>query len=132
MGHRVNRVLLDTHVLLWWFQGGEQLSKKARSIIEDAETDALVSAVSVWEIAIKYRAGKLDAAGVISNLETGIELDRFDELPLTSAHALRAGLLKGNHKDPFDRALIAQAQCESVPVISTDTCFDRFGVQRIW
>jgi PIN domain nuclease of toxin-antitoxin system len=128
----VNRVLLDTHVLLWWFQASPRLSSKALAVFRDPGTTVLVSAVCAWEIAIKHKAGRLDAADLVANFESRIESDRFAELPITVTHAIRAGLLKESHKDPFDRMLIAQAQCEGIPVVTTDRRFEDYEVQRIW
>ena len=132
MGYRVSRVLLDTHVLLWWFQASRKLSPKALSVFRDPETTVLVSAACAWEISIKHEAGRLDAADLIANFEARLEGDRFVELPITVAHAIRAGALKESHKDPFDRMLIAQAQCEDVPVLTTDKRFEEYDVKRIW
>ena len=126
-------VLLDTHIVLWWFQGAAKLSAKAKRLLRDSDVTVLVSAVSAWEIAIKYKAGKLDASsGLISRFQSSLEEEHFVELPITAAHAIRAGLLEGSHKDLFDRMIIAQARMESVPVVSTDPCFDAFKVTRIW
>lgn len=132
MGYRVNKVLLDTHVLLWWFQASPKLSSKALAVFRDPETTVLVSAVCAWEIAIKHGAGKLDAADLVTNFEPRLASDGFAELPITVTHAIRAGLLKESHKDPFDRMLIAQAQCEDIPVVTTDRRFEDYEVQRIW
>jgi PIN domain nuclease of toxin-antitoxin system len=132
VGHRVNRVLLDTHVLLWWFQASRKLSSKALAVFRDPETTVLVSAVCAWEIAIKHKAGRLDARNLVTNFESRLERERFAELPITVTHAIRAGLLKESHKDPFDRMLIAQAQCEDIPVVTTDKRFEEYDVQRIW
>lgn len=126
-------VLLDTHIVLWWFQGARKLSARAKGLLSDPEVTVMVSTVSAWEICIKYRAGKLDAARVlISHFQAALEEEQFVELPVTVAHALHAGLLEGSHKDPFDRMLIAQARVEAVPVVSTDRCFDDFKVARLW
>jgi PIN domain nuclease of toxin-antitoxin system len=132
VGYRVNRVLLDTHVLLWWFQASPKLSSKALAVFRDPETTVLVSAVCAWEIAIKHKAGRLDAADLVSNFESRLESDRFTELPITATHAVRAGLLRESHEDPFDRMLIAQAQCEDIPVVTTDSRFEKYDVRRIW
>ncbi|HKW35078.1 MAG TPA: type II toxin-antitoxin system VapC family toxin [Candidatus Acidoferrum sp.] len=126
-------VLLDTHIVLWWFQGAGKLSARAKGLLRDPEVTVMVSAVSAWEIAIKYKAGKLDAArAVVSRFQAALEEEHFVELPITVAHAVHAGLLEGFHKDPFDRMLIAQARIESLPVVSTDKCFDDFKVERVW
>ena len=92
----------------------------------------LVSAACAWEIAIKHKAGKLEAADLVANFETRLEGDRFLELPITLAHAIRAGMLKQSHKDPFDRMLIAQAQCEDIPVLTNDNRFEEYDVRCIW
>ncbi len=128
----MNAVLLDTHVLLWWLQGGSKLSPTARTIMQ-SRGQVLVSAASAWEISIKYRAGKLDAASALmARFQSVIEAENFVELPISVRHAIDAGLLKGPHKDPFDRVLIAQARSEGVAVVSTDKCFDDYGVSRLW
>jgi PIN domain nuclease of toxin-antitoxin system len=132
VGHRVSSVLLDTHVLLWWFQASRRLSPKALAVFRNPDTTVLVSAACAWEIAIKHNAGRLDAADLVVNFATRLETEGFLELPITVAHALRAGLLEESHKDPFDRMLIAQAQCEDVPVVTTDRRFEEYDVQRIW
>ena len=131
MGHRV-KVLLDTHVLLWWLGGESKLSRRARHTIQNQETTVLVSAASAWEIAIKTKAGKLDAGPLVANFHNELAQEGFSELPISSDHAIRAGLLEGPHRDPFDRMLAAQAQAENLAVISKDSFFDAFGVRRIW
>jgi PIN domain nuclease of toxin-antitoxin system len=128
----MNVVLLDTHVLLWWLQGGSNLSSQARTILLDPAAKALVSAASAWEIAIKFKAGKLDAGRLVARFHSILDENRFVELPVSATHAIRAGLLEGSHKDPFDRMLIAQAQVEKVPIVSNDKVFDKFSVRRLW
>jgi PIN domain nuclease of toxin-antitoxin system len=125
-------VLLDTHALVWWVEGRENLSAKAREIIEDADTVVLVSAASAWELAIKSRLGKFKSRELASELDEQILEEGFVPLSISIEHALRAGSLDSPHKDPFDRMLIAQAQAEGVSVISKDTAFDDFAVRRIW
>jgi PIN domain nuclease of toxin-antitoxin system len=88
---------------------------------------------SAWEIAIKYKAGKLDAAAsLIRRFASAMEQDHFVELPVSWKHAFTAGLLETKHKDPFDRVLIAQAQIEDLPIVSTDSRFDDYQLHRIW
>ena len=126
-------VLLDTHVVLWWLQGSNKIPPRVRSILQDPTSHVLVSAASAWEIAIKYEAGKLDAARtLVLRFEAAIEEENFAGLPISIRHAIQAGMLQRTHKDPFDRMLIAQAKVENVPVVSTDRCFDKYGVKRIW
>ncbi len=127
------RLLLDTHALLWWLIGDPRLSVAARVAISDAAALVYVSAASAWEIATKIRLGKLDDPhGVTDSLATHLAIQGFLELPITVEHGRRAGRLPGPHKDPFDRMLIAQAQAEGLALISNETPFDSYGVVRIW
>lgn len=126
------KVLLDTHVLLWWLSGDTKMSRRARHVIQDQENMVLVSAASAWEIAIKSKAGKLEAGPLVADFQREVGEAGFSELPISSDHAIRAGLLRGPHKDPFDRMLAAQAQAEYLAVISKDKLFDDYGVRRIW
>ena len=128
----MRRVLLDTHALVWWLEGRENLSPKARRTIEDAETVVLVSAASAWELAIQTRLGKFRSRELSVGLEEQIQTEGFVPLPISIEHALRAGGLRSAHKDPFDRVLAAQAEVEGVAVISKDLAFDTFPVRRIW
>lgn len=126
------RVLIDTHVLIWWLDGGNRLSGQVRNVFRDRDSTILVSAATAWEIAIKSAAGKMDAGPLIDGFENEIEQEGFVELPILARHAVRAGLLSGPNKDPFDRMLAAQALTENVPLISRDTHFDSYAVRRIW
>ncbi|MGH9744451.1 MAG: type II toxin-antitoxin system VapC family toxin, partial [Candidatus Acidiferrum sp.] len=92
----------------------------------------LVSAASAWEIATKFRAGKLDDGGLVADFHSAMQQNNFVELQVSVSHAIRAGLLEGAHKDPFDRMLAAQAQIEDLPIISNDKAFDTLSVRRIW
>ncbi|HMW42688.1 MAG TPA: type II toxin-antitoxin system VapC family toxin [Plasticicumulans sp.] len=127
------RLLLDTHALLWWFAGDERLPEKVRSFIADRQNAVLVSAASIWEIATKHRLGKLEGVGeLLADIDTYVRDQSFDWLDIAAVHALRAGLLPGAHRDPFDRMLIAQALCVEAVLVSNETLFDGFGVQRLW
>ena len=127
------KALLDTHTLLWWLDGDEQLSLTARSWIEIPEHRILVSAASAWEIATKVRIGKLPGAqAVAANFHECLISQGFAPLDITADHALRAGSLPGPHRDPFDRMLIAQAQALNIPLISNENLFDHYGIRRIW
>ena len=127
------RFLLDTHTLLWSFSGSTSLSTRARRLIEDGANEILVSAVSAWEIATKVRLGKLPTGEeLISDFCFYLTQLGVDPLPISIEHALRAGRLPGEHRDPFDRMLIAQAQAEDIPIVSNDRVFDEYHVQRIW
>jgi PIN domain nuclease of toxin-antitoxin system len=127
------RALLDTHALIWWFSDNPSLPQTVREFIAETENTLLVSAASAWELAIKYQSGKLrKAADVVSNFSGRMEREGFQLLPISAEHGIRAGLLPGLHKDPFDRMLIAQAQAEDIPIISNETIFDTYGVRRLW
>ncbi len=127
------RCLLDTHALLWTFNDSPSLSAKARKVIEDGTNEVLVSAASAWEIATKFRLGKLPTAeDLIHSFDHYLAQLNFDSLAISLQHAIRAGGLPGNHRDPFDRMLISQAQMENLPIISNDRIFDEYHVQRIW
>ena len=127
------RLLLDTHALLWWLNDDRLLPAKARKLIALSSNAVVVSAASAWEIATKVRLGKLDmAADLAADFSNVLSQEGFESLPISVDHALRAALLPGPHKDPFDRMLIAQAQAEGVPIVSSDTVFDSYGVRRLW
>ena len=127
------RFLLDTHTLLWSFSASLSLSPPARRVIEDSSNELFISAASVWEIATKVRLGKLPTGEVLINdLQTYLAHLGINGLPISIPHALRAGSLPGEHRDPFDRMLISQAQIENLPIISNDRIFDQYHVRRIW
>jgi PIN domain nuclease of toxin-antitoxin system len=127
------RFLLDTHTLLWSFIDSPSLTPRSRRVIEDVSNDLMVSAVSAWEIATKARLGKLPSGDeLIADLDRYLTQLRCEALPISLDHAVRAGRLPGEHRDPFDRMLIAQAQAENLAIISNDRIFDTYHVQRIW
>jgi PIN domain nuclease of toxin-antitoxin system len=127
------KLLLDTHALLWALDGNRKLSVAARAAIGREGADLLISSVSAFEITTKYRIGKLPEFAAIARDFPAI-LDQLDysPLPVSLAHAALAGAIDHPHGDPFDRLLIAQARIERVPIVSNETLFDGFGVQRIW
>ena len=127
------QALLETHALLWWLDGDERLSPSARAFIGDSDNRIMVSAASAWEIATKVRLGKLPGAIEVAARFLDCLLEQgFTPLGISVEHALRAGSLPGPHRDPFDRMLIAQAQAESITLISNESVFDSYGVQRLW
>jgi PIN domain nuclease of toxin-antitoxin system len=127
------RLLLDTHALLWWLGDDPSLSASARKLVARANNTIIISAASAWEIAIKFRLGRLPGAADLMTDFTGyLKREHFESLAITDDHAVRAGLLPGPHKDPFDRMLIAQAQSENLPIISNDAAFDTYKIRRLW
>lgn len=126
------KVLLDTHALLWWFQEDPSLSSKARRTLAAIDNQVFVSTATVWEMAIKNRAGKLEIPELLDELDAKLVDEGMQVLPISLDHAVRAGALPVHHKDPFDRMLVAQAQVENLSVISSDAIFEKYGIRRIW
>ena len=125
--------LLDTHAFVWWIADSKCLSETARGAMADDTNEIFVSAASAWEIATKYRLGKLPGGEALAVDVAGtIRRQGFEELAISIADAERAGRLPGPHRDPFDRMLIAQALARDLPVVSTDAVFDGYGVNRLW
>lgn len=126
-------LLLDTHAFLWWLTDSRRLSEEVRRVISDPSNDKLISAASAWEIATKYRLGKLPEAEAIAlDIPGTIARQGFEELPISVADAVRAGALPGPLRDPFDRILIAQALSRDLLLISVETPFDSYGIRRLW
>jgi len=125
-------MLLDTNVLYWWLNDPEKLSADARAVVTSGSNLIVVSAVVPWELAIKTNLGKLDGQELLAIWHAKLAAEGFSEVPIESAHAIRAGLLPRHHRDPFDRMLAAQAQVTGWPIISADRIFEIYGVRRIW
>ena len=121
-------LLLDTHILLWWLSDDPLLPAAAREAIASPESEVTISAASVWEIAIKKAAGRLDAP---DDLVEALATDDFETLPITVAHAVAAGALPPYHSDPFDRILIAQARTNDLTLISIDRRFPQYDVELL-
>jgi PIN domain nuclease of toxin-antitoxin system len=127
------RLLLDTHALLWWLTDDRSLPASARKLIARGSNTIVVSSASAWEIAIKVRLGKLPmAVDLVADLERVLVQESFEALAISVDHSVRAGLLPGPHRDPFDRMLIAQSQAEGLPIVSNDEAFDGYGIRRLW
>jgi PIN domain nuclease of toxin-antitoxin system len=126
-------LLLDTHTLLWFVSGDRRLSRGAQAAIVEPENVAYVSAVSAWEIATKHRLGKLPHAGPLATaFHATVTQSGFAVLSITARHGQFAGSLRGDHRDPFDRMLIAQALLRRLRLVSNETIFDQYGVRRVW
>ncbi len=124
------KLLLDTHALLWWLADDEKLSELARKAIATPSSQVYVSAVSGWEISIKQALGRLDVD--TSQLMSEVENNGFMLLNIHFQHGITAGNLPVHHRDPFDRMLIAQAQCDELQLVSVDGCFADYDVDVIW
>jgi PIN domain nuclease of toxin-antitoxin system len=112
-----------------WLLAGDARIEGARAAIEDDRTQVLISAVCVWEAAIKTSLGKLRAP---EDLLERIDEFAFEPLPVTAAHAWQVRELPQIHSDPFDRLLAAQAICERATIVSSDEIFDAYGLARVW
>lgn len=125
----MKQFLLDTHVFLWWLDDNKKLVESVRATLSDQSSLVHISAVTIWEIAIKAEIGKIQVE--IGELVQEIEANSFVELPITARHAQVAGNLPRHHDDPFDRMLIAQAQLEGLVVVTHDAIaamFQSYGI----
>ena len=122
------QILLDTHILLWWLADSSKLSRKARELIADPANTIIVSAATAWEISIKQTLGKISIEG---DLETEVRANGFGSLPIGFSHAAATKGLPANHRDPFDRILIAQAQVENLSILTADRHIPKYPVETI-
>jgi PIN domain nuclease of toxin-antitoxin system len=127
------RLLLDTHSFLWFIAGNERLSISARSAIENPDNQSLLSVCSLWEIAIKSSLGKLTLAQPLETLiPQQLAMNGIALLNINLQHTAIVSTLPFHHRDPFDRLLIAQAQAENIPIVSSNTNFDLYDITRLW
>ncbi len=127
------RVLIDTHVFLWWVEGERALPAKARAVIANPGNECLLSMASVWELAIKAGLGKLKLSLPVRRyVVENVAANGFRLLEIGVVHVGRVETLAQHHGDPFDRLLIAQALEEKLPVVTADPVFGKYGVKRIW
>lgn len=123
-----DRLLLDTHVFLWWKEDNPKLALAAREAIATA-TIVYVSAASAWEVAIKSALGRIRLPASFSE---GVAQSGFIELPIQFTHAAAIELLPRHHSDPFDRMIIAQSKVEKLVVVSHDRAIEPYGIPVIW
>jgi PIN domain nuclease of toxin-antitoxin system len=127
------RLLLDTHVLIWSTGNPEKLSERVRNLLLDTNNSWVVSIASVWELQIKCQLGKLNLSLPLPSLmESQQRINKLQILPIELSHIYALDGLPNHHRDPFDRIVIAQAIVEKIPVLSADTVFDAYPVQKIW
>ncbi len=120
------KYLLDTHLLLWAATGSARLPAEARRIIDLPETEPVVSAAALWEIAIKSGLGRTDFHIDLRLLRRRLPVHGYTELPVTGAHAAEICLLPPIHRDPFDRMLVAQARVEGIALLTADSIVARY------
>lgn len=124
------RILLDTQVWLWLQSAPGRLGGRARELVMDPDNELLLSAASSWEIAIKHALGKLRLpAPPRDYVPSRMQVSGTGALPVTHAHALQTASLPTHHRDPFDRLLVAQAQVESLPILTADEQIGRYEVE---
>lgn len=127
------KVLLDTHAFLWAVLEPNRLSPKVHELLLDDATDIVVSAASAWEIATKFRVGKLaGAAQVVAEYAGALQGLRATSLEIAARHALTAGQWNVSHRDPFDRVLAAQSRLEKLPLVSCDPAMEQFDIDVLW
>ena len=123
------RLLLDTHVLVWWRDDFPHLSERAKAEITNSINEILVSTATLWEIVIKRALGKLIFP---EDLEDVLREESFGLIPISFQHLRRVELLPKLHRDPFDRMLIAQALTEGAPLVTNDHALLAYGVPTLW
>lgn len=123
------RILLDTHALLWWLGGDPRIEGKAQDLIADPVNDILVSVVSLWEIVVKVRVGKLEAD--IRDIVAAINTQGFEALEIRPEHLEDLVRLPMHHRDPFDHLLIAQAIAEGLTLLSEDQHVSEYPVAHV-
>ncbi len=123
------KLLLDTHILLWWAAGDRKLSKSIRDRITSQENDVSVSAATFWELAIKATLGRVDVD--LEELRAAVVADGFDEMPVQIIHAIQLRALPDYHRDPFDRLLIAPSIQHELTIAAVDADVDAYPVSRL-
>jgi PIN domain nuclease of toxin-antitoxin system len=127
------KLLLDTHVFLWWLESDARLSRRARDLIADPEVEVFVSVVTVWEIAIKAALGQLEMPVDLGTfLRRQLQSNGFVTLPITFEHAVAVRDLPRHHRDPFDRLLVCQSRIEGLALVSADSAIAGYGADVVW
>ena len=127
------KVLLDTHTFLWSLLNDHRLTRKAKQVLTSNEHELVFSLVSLWEIAIKIKTGKLNTIGSsVAYIRDEMDAYGMQLLPIRYEHVLQLESLPHHHGDPFDRLLIAQALTESLPILSADRIFATYGIKLVW
>lgn len=125
-------LLLDTNAFLWFCEDNPKLSSIGKQYIENPNNASFISMASLWEIAIKLSLGKLKFKISFDKFVELVEDNGFKILSITFEHALNVSKLEFHHRDPFDRLLISQGIVEDIPIITADTAFDKYKINRIW
>ncbi len=127
------RVWIDTHIFIWYLQNSEKLPSSIAILINDSRNNVLLSIASVWEMAVKQSTGKLNIGVPYANfIEEQMRINNIELLPIMLEHLETVTTLPFHHRDPFDRLLISQAIIEDIVIVSVDSVFSLYPVQRIW
>jgi len=126
------KILLDTHTFLWFLGGNIELSKQARTLIENPKHEIYISIASFWEIAIKYSLGKLTLDVPFAELKTEVIKNSFHILPVTFEDTMQLITLPFHHRDPFDRIIISQAKANNLTLVSRDNNLSLYNVSLLW
>jgi len=127
------RLLLDTHTFLWFNAGSDRLSEYARHLIEASSNERLLSIASLWEMSIKSSIGKLELTSSFSDLvENQVKGNAIDLLMIDAEHLDIQKSLPCQHRDPFDRLMIAQSMAEQAPILGRDIISDSYEIERLW
>lgn len=125
-------LLLDTHALIWFINGDNQLPEKSIKLIRNLENKCFVSVASIWEIAIKLSLGKLNLNGGFDEISKILRRYEIELLPITFEHLQKLMTLDFHHRDPFDRVIISQGLVEKLAVVTKDKFFKEYKVKVIW
>ncbi|MCC8109849.1 MAG: type II toxin-antitoxin system VapC family toxin [Planctomycetes bacterium] len=126
------RLLLDTQALIWHYEDKPALGKKAGKAIENRTNQLFISAVTVWEMSIKVGLGKLKLDRPVLDIISIYKVKGVSVLPITETHAVRVGTLPSIHRDPFDRMLVSQAQCEGLTIVTVDEFIQQYPIECLW
>jgi PIN domain nuclease of toxin-antitoxin system len=127
------KLLLDTHVFLWWNEAHPRLSRRVRQLLSDPANSLYLSVASAWEMTLKVQSGKLGLpAATAVYIPARLNHYGMETLPVTLEHVLAAGTLPTHHRDPFDRMLVAQGQVERLPIVTHDPQVGKYDIETIW
>ena len=124
--------LLDTHTLIWFLNGEDNLSDKSKEVIENPENSNFISIASIWELAIKISLGKFKFKKGFKKFLELIDENGFEVIPISFEHALRLSTLEFIHRDPFDRLIVVQAMTDNLTVITRDENMAKYEIKTLW
>ncbi len=128
----MTRLMLDTHIFIWWNGSSIELSPSARALCADKNNQLILSMASIWEMQIKYQLGKLNFINPLTEvIRLQQENNGLEILPIRLAHIYALSGLPHHHRDPFDRLIIAQARVENIAILSADEIFSEYPVQLL-